>query len=129
MIFAPLLAALFAGLLSPEAGLAIAAAALLAGTVATARAGRRERVAAADRAPAGRIPLPGALWLLYGALALTAAALGAIDISLPAAARELGHFSAAGVLLAVMAVGDRGRQPARGPAPLARAAGMARGRR
>ena len=37
VIFAPLLVAMFAGLLSPEIGLAIAAAALLAGTVATAR--------------------------------------------------------------------------------------------
>jgi MFS family permease len=43
--------------------------------------------------------------LLYGGLAATAASLGAIDISLPAAAREHGHFSAAGGLFAVMAIG------------------------
>jgi predicted MFS family arabinose efflux permease len=59
--------------------------------------------------------------LLYGALALAAAALGAIDISLPAAARELGHFNAAGVLLAGMAVATvagsliAGRRHWRGP--------------
>ena len=119
VIFAPLLVAMFAGLLSPEAGLAIAAAALLAGTVATAR-WTPDHVSA-RHAPGGRIPLPGALWLLYGALALAAAALGAIDISLPAAARELGHFSAAGVLLAGMAVATvagsllAGRHRWRGP--------------
>jgi MFS family permease len=119
VIFAPLLAALCAGLLSPDAGLAIAAAALLAGTVATAT-WVPEHVAAA-RAPGGRVPLPLALWLLYGALALTMAALGAIDIALPAATRQLGHFSAAGVLLAVMAVATvagsliAGRRRWRGP--------------
>ena len=126
VIFAPLLVAMFAGLLSPEIGLAIAAAALLAGTVATAR-WTPGHVARAT-APGGRIPLPVALWLLYGALALTAAALGAIEISLPAAARELGHFSAAGVLLAGMAVATVAGSLLAGRSPLARPAGMARGR-
>jgi MFS family permease len=103
VIFAPLLTALLAGLFSPAAGVAIAAAALLAGTAATARAAP-QRVA--QPIPSGgRVPLPPALWLLYGALAVTAASLGAIDISLPAAARANGHFSAAGALFAVMAVG------------------------
>jgi MFS family permease len=102
VILAPLLVALFAGLDAVEVGLAIAAAALLVGTVATAT-WVPEHVAIPAAAPR-RVPLPGALWLLYGALGLTAAALGAIDISLPAATRELGHFSAAGVLLAGMAV-------------------------
>jgi MFS family permease len=102
VVFAPLLAALFAGLLSPEAGLAIAAGVLLVGTVAAATWVPGH--VAADAAASGRIALPPALWLLYAALALTAAALGAIDISLPAATRALGHFSAAGVLLAGMAV-------------------------
>ena len=39
------------------------------------------------------------------ALVGTAAALGAIDVAVPAAARENGNVAAAGVLLAVMAVG------------------------
>jgi MFS family permease len=102
VIFAPLLVALCAGLLSARAGLAIAAGALLVGTVATAT-WVPEHVAAPAAAPR-RVPLPAALWLLYGALGLTAGALGAIDISLPAATRELGNFNAAGVLLAGMAV-------------------------
>lgn len=103
VIFAPLLIALAAGLLSPAAALAIAAAVLLAGTAATARttlAPRHERAASAG----GRAPLSAALWLLIVALAFMAAALGAIDIAVPAAAREHGHLSAAGVLIAVMAV-------------------------
>ena len=60
VIFAPLLVAMFAGLLSPEVGLAIAAAALLAGTVATARwtpgpspAPRRPAGGSRSRSPCG----------------------------------------------------------------------------
>ena len=48
---------------------------------------------------------PASLWLLYGALALTAAALGAIEIAVPAAARAQDHASASGLLLAAMAAG------------------------
>jgi MFS family permease len=107
VIFAPLLVALAAGLFSAAAALAIAAAALLAGTVATARTGLapgRER----SGSPGRRTPLPMALWLLIGALGITAASLGAIDIAVPAAAREQGHLNAAGVLIAVMAVATVG---------------------
>jgi hypothetical protein len=102
VILAPLLVAGFATADAQGTGLAIAAGVLLAGTVATAT-WVPEHVAAS--APARhRVPLGAALWLLYGALGLIAAALGAIDISLPAATRALGHVSAAGVLLAGMAV-------------------------
>jgi hypothetical protein len=113
VVFAPLLVALAAGVLSAEAALTIAAAALLAGTVATARtalAPGREH----PHAPRRRAPLPIALWLLVSALAITAAALGAIDIAVPAAAREQGHLSAAGVLIAVMAVATVGGSLAAG---------------
>lgn len=56
------------------------------------------------RAPApGRAPLPLSLWLLLGALACTAAALGAIEIAVPAQARAQGHVSAAGLVIAAMA--------------------------
>jgi MFS family permease len=107
VVFAPLLVALAASVLSAEAALTIAATALLAGTAATARtalAPVRER----SGSPAGRTPLPAALWLLIAALAITAASLGAIDIAVPAAAREQGHLSAAGVLIAVMAIATVG---------------------
>ena len=126
MIFAPLLAALCASLLSAEAGLAIAAAALLAGTVATAT-WVPEHVASTSEG-SGRVALPSALWLLYVALALTAAALGAIDISCRPRRASSGTSACAGVLLAGMAVATVGRQPAGRPAPLARPTGAARGR-
>ena len=104
LIVAPLIVALAAGLLSPAAALTIAAAVMLAGTVAASRttlAASAEPAAVEARAG----PLPAALWLLYGALAATAAALGAIEIAVPAAAREQGHVSAAGFVLAAMAAG------------------------
>jgi MFS family permease len=104
LIVAPLIVAIAAGLLSPAAALTIAAAVMLVGTVAASRttlASTAEPQAAEARAG----PLPAALWVLYGALAATAAALGAIEIAVPAAAREQGHVSAAGVVLAAMAAG------------------------
>jgi hypothetical protein len=103
LIFAPLLVAVAAGFFSPAASLTIAAAVMLVGTVAASRT-----ALAATGGPAetnARKPLPAALWLLYGGLAATAAALGAIEIAVPAAAREEGHTNAAGLLLAAMAVG------------------------
>ena len=104
VIFAPLLAALFAGVFSPEASLAIAAGGAAGGHGRDGACGARAR-SPGDRQRRGGSPLPPGLWLLYGGLAAIAASLGAIDISLPAAARESGHFSAAGVLFAVMATG------------------------
>jgi len=104
LIVAPLIVAIAAGLLSPAAALTVAAAVMLVGTVAASRttlASTAEPQAAEARAG----PLPAALWVLYGALAATAAALGAIEIAVPAAAREQGQVSAAGVVLAAMAAG------------------------
>ena len=104
LIVAPLLIALAAGLLSPAAALTIAAAVMLAGTVAASRTALAA-TAEPPTADARAGPLPAPLWLLYGALAATAAALGAIEIAVPAAAREQGHVSAAGFVLAAMAAG------------------------
>jgi MFS family permease len=104
LIVAPLIVALAASLFSAPAALAIAAAVMLAGTVAASRTTLATTVEVhAAKARAG--PLPAALWVLYGALAATAAALGAIEIAVPAAAREQGQMSAAGVVLAAMAAG------------------------
>jgi MFS family permease len=104
LIVAPLLVALAADLLSASAALSLAAAVMLAGTVAASRT--TLAATAAPRAAEARAgPLPAALWLLYGALAATAGALGAIEIAVPAAAREQGQVSAAGVVLAAMAAG------------------------
>ena len=84
----------------------VAALGLLAGTIA---AGRSRLAAdlgpAARRRAAARRRLPAALWLVFASLVPTAAALGAIDVAVPAAAREQGSATTAGVLLAAMAVG------------------------
>ena len=63
------------------------------------RPGRRGT--ARPRAAGSRAPL----WLVFASLVPTAAALGAIDVAVPAAAREQGSATTAGVLLAAMAVG------------------------
>ena len=75
-------------LASPRAALLIAAAGMLAGTVAAGRSRLGARIAPpsrAARAPTAR--LPAALWLVFVALAGTAAALGAIDVAVPGRAR------------------------------------------
>jgi MFS family permease len=77
---------------------------MLVGTVAVSRT-TLAATPAPQVAEARAGPLPAALWLLYGALAATAAALGAIEIAVPAAAREQGQVSAAGAVLAAMAAG------------------------
>ncbi len=79
---------------------------MLVGTVAASRSRLAASIApplvGRARAPAR---LPGALWVVMLALLGTASALGAIDVAVPAAARENGSVTAAGVLLAMMAVG------------------------
>jgi MFS family permease len=105
-IVAPALVAALVVLASPRAVVAVAAAGMLAGTVAAARSPLAKgppRVAAGAAKPAPR--LPPALWLVFASLVPTAAALGALDLAVPAAAREQASPAAAGVLLSVMAVG------------------------
>lgn len=106
LIVSPLAVAAAIALASPRAALVVAAVGLLAGTIAAGRSRLAADLAPAAVIPLGRPPrLPAALWLLFASLAATAAALGAIDVAVPAAAREEGNATAAGVLLAVMAVG------------------------
>ena len=106
LIVAPLLVSVAVAIASPRAALLIAARRDARGTVAAGRSRLGARIAPSERArgPTAR-GCRRALWLLLAALAGTAAALGAIDVAVPAAAREAGHVAAAGVLLAVMAVG------------------------
>jgi hypothetical protein len=103
LIFAPLIVALLSGLWSVSAALLVAAAAMLAGTAAAARSPLAAGSGDAPTSPAG--PVPAAVWLLIAAIVPVAAALGAVDIGVTALAREQGHLSTAGVLLAAMAVG------------------------
>ena len=106
LIVAPLLVALVVAIASPALALVVAAVGLLAGTIGAGRSGLAARVALTrERAPR-RAPLPAALWLVIASLVPTAAALGAVDVAVPAAAREHGSLAAAGVLLAGMAAGS-----------------------
>jgi MFS family permease len=88
---------------SPGLALGVCAVALLAGAVAVGRTSMAP--AAAERSGADSPPIPGSLWLVFVAFVPTAAALGALDIAIPAAAVDEGHPAAAGALEAAMAVG------------------------
>ena len=123
LIVAPLLVAVAVALASPRAALAVAAAVMLAGTIAAARSRLARGPRPPRRAARPRAAAAGALWLLFGALAPTAAALGAIDIAVPAAAREQGHLGGGGRA----AGGDGGRR--RWPAACWRGARSGAGRR
>ena len=106
LIFSPLAVALVIALASARAALVVAALGLLAGTIAAGRSRLAADLAPAAAAPRGRARrLPASLWLVFASLVPTAAALGAIDVAVPAAAREQGSATTAGVLLAAMAVG------------------------
>ncbi len=106
LIVSPLAVAAAIALASPRAALVVAAAGLLAGTIAAGRSRLAADLAPATAAPPGRPPrLPAVLWLMFASLVGTAAALGAVDVAVPAAAHEQGSATAAGVLLAAMAAG------------------------
>ena len=104
LIVAPLIVALAAGLLSPAAALAIAAAVMLAGTVAASRT----TLAAS---PSRRPPRPAPARCRRRCGCSTARwrrprrRSGRSRSRVPAAAREQGHVSAAGFMLAAMAAG------------------------
>jgi len=87
---------------SPGVALSVCAVGLFVGAVAAGRT-------SLARAPGSRAspspPLPGSLWLVFIAFLPTAAALGALDIAIPAAATGQGHPAAAGAIEATMAVG------------------------
>jgi MFS family permease len=106
LVVAPLLVGLVVAVASPGAALLLAAAGLLVGTVAAGRSGLAAGTGASRALPrAGPARLPPAFWLVVASLVPPAAALGAIDVAVPAAAQERGHTTAAGVLLAAMAAG------------------------
>jgi predicted MFS family arabinose efflux permease len=106
LVVAPLAVALLVALASPGAALIVAAAGMLAGTAAAARSTLARRPARSSPRPSpSRVRLPAALWLAIGALAGPGAALGAIELAVPALARAAGAPARAGLLLAALAVG------------------------
>jgi MFS family permease len=102
LIGSPLIVSLFVLVGSPGLALGVCAAALFAGAAAAGRTS----LARAPTVPAGTPPpIPASLWLVFVAFLPTAAALGALDIAIPAAATAQGRPAAAGAIEAAMAVG------------------------
>ena len=102
LIVSPLIVSALVLVGSPALALSACAVALFLGAVA---AGRTSLARAPGPRATSATPLPGSLWLVFVAFLPTAAALGALDIAIPAAATEQGHPAAAGAIEATMAVG------------------------
>jgi MFS family permease len=109
LVVAPLVVALIVAEGSPSGALIVAAAGLLIGTAAAGRSGLAARLDAEaeppDPAAAARPPLPGALWLVIASLIGPGAALGTINVAVPALSRAAGAPARAGLLLAALAIG------------------------
>ena len=103
LIVSPLLVSLLVLVGSPGLALSVCAVALFLGALV---AGRTSLARAPSSARSGDTPpIPASLWLVFVAFLPTAAALGALDIAIPAAATEQGHPAAAGAIEAAMAAG------------------------
>ncbi len=105
LIVAPLAVAGLVAVASPEAALLVAAAGLLAGTAAAGRSRLVRGLAPAAPPTGAAARLPPALWLTIASLLGPGAALGAIDLAVPALARSAGAPARAGLLLAALAAG------------------------
>lgn len=103
LIVSPLIVSMLVLVGSPSLALGVCAVGLVVGAAVSGRTSLARALPERHAAPPER--LPGALWLVFIAFLPTAAALGALDIAIPAAATEQGHPAAAGVLEAGMAVG------------------------
>jgi MFS family permease len=106
LILAPLAVAAIVAAGSTGGALIVAAAGLFAGTAAASRS-ELAAVIEPARTETGaiRTRLPGVLWLLIAALLGPGAALGAINVAVPALARSAGAPARAGLLLCVLAIG------------------------
>lgn len=103
LIVSPLIVSVFVLVGSPGLALSVCAVALFVGALAAGRTSlARERPPAQEGAS---VPIPLSLWLVFVAFLPTTAALGALDIAIPAAAVDQGHPAAAGAIEAAMAVG------------------------
>src|SRR4051794_35146344 len=106
LVVGPLAVAGIVALASPGLALLVAAVGLLAGTAASSRSPLVPAVAPGERADtAAARQLPPALWMTIASLLAPGAALGAIDLAVPALARSAGAPARAGLLLAALAAG------------------------
>jgi hypothetical protein len=107
LIVAPLLVAGIVAAGSANGAVLVAAGGLLIGTIVTARSSlaaglQRER---APEAAQARTRLPAPLWLVIASLAGPGAALGTINVAVPALTRSAGAPASAGLLLAALGAG------------------------
>lgn len=107
LIVAPLIVAAIFAAGFPGGALVVAALGLLAGTAAAARSELTESLAPQRASPvvAARGRLPVALWFVIASLLGPGAALGALNIAVPALTRTAGAPASAGLLLAALAIG------------------------
>jgi predicted MFS family arabinose efflux permease len=107
LIVAPLLVAAIVAAGSADGAVLVAAAGLLTGTIVTARSSLAAGLTR-ERAPEvahGRTRLPAPLWLVIASLAGPGAALGTINVAVPALTRSAGAPASAGLLLAALGAG------------------------
>jgi len=106
LIVAPLVVAGIVAAGSAGAAVLVAAAGLFAGTVASARTSLAAGIARGrPQEPAARARLPAPLWLVIASLAGPGAALGTINVAVPALTRSAGAPASAGLLLAALGAG------------------------
>jgi predicted MFS family arabinose efflux permease len=107
LIVAPLVVAAIVAAGSSGAAVLVAAVGLFLGTVASARTSLVTGALAREREDAGRdhTSLPPALWLVIASLAGPGAALGTINVAVPALTRSAGAPASAGLLLAALGAG------------------------
>jgi Major Facilitator Superfamily len=106
LIVAPLVVAGIVAAGSAGGALLVAAGGLLAGTVASARTSLHTDVARGRaNARVERTSLPAPLWLVIASLAGPGAALGTINVAVPALTRSAGAPASAGLLLAALGAG------------------------
>ncbi len=107
LIVAPLIVAGIVAAGSAGGAVLVAAGGLLLGTVASARTSLAAALAH-ERAPGAHAPrtrLPAPLWLVIASLAGPGAALGTINVAVPALTRSAGAPASAGLLLAALGAG------------------------
>jgi predicted MFS family arabinose efflux permease len=107
LIVAPLVVAGIVAAGSSDAAVLVAAGGLLAGTIASARTSlvRGDFERARARPDRQRARLPASLWLVIASLAGPGAALGTINVAVPALTRSAGAPASAGLLLAALGAG------------------------
>ncbi len=105
LIVAPLAVAAIAAAGYTSGALIVSAIGLLAGTAAAARSELAPAPSPKRASPVSRSHLPATLWLVIASLIGPGAALGALNVAVPALTTTEGAPARAGLLLAALAIG------------------------